>query len=130
MVFRANSDWGCSIVLITFTFIIVSSLKFSNLYTHNLSPMYTKPLHSVKGTFHVLKGCVGAVRHRERIVSSAQSSLLPSSSAWPVSLGSSRHGGMCVYVGVGFCLGACHPSGVEQLFYQVQRVSYLNSFSS
>lgn len=128
---QASSDWGWSIVFITFTLIVVSSLKFSNFYKHNLSPMYTKPpsLHSVKGTFHVLKGCVGAVHHRERIVSSAQSSPLPSSCAWPVSLGSFRHGGMCVWVG--FCLGVCHPSGVEQLFYQqVQRVSDLNSFSS
>lgn len=42
---------------------------------------------------------VGAVSHRGMIVSTAQSSWLPSSCAWPVSLGSLRHGGMCVCLG-------------------------------
>ena len=53
-----------------------------------------------KGLFMCWKG-VGAVSHRGRIVSTAQSSWLPSSCAWPVALGSFRRGGLCVCV----CLG-------------------------
>lgn len=72
----------------------------------------------------------GQSSHRERIVSTAQSSWLPSSCAWPVSLGSSGHGGICVYVWVGICIGVCHPSGVEQLFYLQGSESFLTSTHS
>lgn len=41
-----------------------------------------------------------------------------------VVLGSFRLGGMCVYVLVGICIGVCHPSGVEQLFYQQASESF------
>lgn len=94
------------------------------LLLHTLSKyqshMYTQCLSAFiqsKELFMCWK-CLGAVSHRERIVSTAQSRLLPSSCVWPVALGSGRHGGMCVYVYVGICMGVYHPSGVEQLFYQ------------
>lgn len=101
------------------------------LRTHSKyqSVMYTRSLSAFiqsKELFMCWTG-VGAVSHRGRIVSTAQSSWLPSSCAWPVSLGSLRHSGMCVYVWVGVCIGVCHPSGVEQLFYQQGSESFPTS---
>lgn len=66
------------------------------LITYQL-PMYTLSLSALiqsKKLFMCSKG-VGAVSHRETIVSATQMSCLPSSCAWPVSLGSFGLGGMC-----------------------------------
>lgn len=77
-----------------------SLIKYqSSMYTHSLSAFIQS-----KELFMCWKG-VGAVSHRERIVSTAQSRWLPSSCARPVALGSFSHGGMCVCVCVWVNLG-------------------------
>lgn len=107
------------------TVYLVCERERSGTHTHTLVqyqlPVYTQTpsaLVESKEHFMCLKG-VGAARHRERPVSAAQTSWLPSSCAQPVAFGSFRHGGMCMCIFVWvICIGVCHPSGDEQLFYQ------------